>query len=178
MADHQLACSQAFTNTAGEKNRTIRDAIETLAWIRDIAYNLNNDLINDFKNLWNAIQSAQLNLEDNVEDEITWILESLGQYSASSAYDIQFADQIASNFSKLIWETWAPRRCKFFLWLLLQNKIWTAARLQLRDWKNNYFYALCKRSLKQLHGMPLLKGSLVPRCNLVRQPKFTSFAME
>jgi hypothetical protein len=85
--------------------------------------NLNNDLINDFFNLWNAIQSTQLNLEDTAEDEITWILESSGQYSASSAYDIQFTGQITSNFPKLIWEAWAPPWYKFFLWLLLQNKI-------------------------------------------------------
>jgi hypothetical protein len=76
--------------------------------------NLNNDLINDFFNLWNAIQSTQLNLEDTAEDEITWILESSG---------LQFTGQLTSNFPKLIWEAWAPPRYKFFLWLLLQNKI-------------------------------------------------------
>jgi len=27
--------------------------------------------------------------------------------------------------------------CKFFVWLLLQDRLWTAARLQLRGWSNN-----------------------------------------
>jgi hypothetical protein len=34
------------------------------------------------------------------------------------------------------------------IWLLLQDRLWTAARLQLRGRKNNYFCALCERNLE------------------------------
>lgn len=51
-------------------------------------------------------------------------------------------------FTSLIWNAWAPPKCKFFLWLLLQHKLWTAARLQIRGWKNNYLCALCERNLE------------------------------
>lgn len=89
-----------------------------------------------------------INLADERDDEIIWTLEESGQYSGSSAYNIQFAGLIPSNFPKSIWQAWAPQSCKVFLWLLLQDRLWTAARLQLRGWKNNYFRVLCERNLE------------------------------
>jgi hypothetical protein len=91
---------------------------------------------------------VHLDFSDTQEDQIVWTLESSGQYSAKSAYEIQFAGHITSNFPTLIWNAWAPPRCKFFMWLLLRGRLWTAARLQLREWENNYFCALCERSLE------------------------------
>ena len=113
--------------------------------IGDIAYNLNHELLNECFKLWAAIEMAGIDLDDNREDTITWTLENSGEYSAKSAYEVQFAGQITSNYPVLIWKIWAPPKCKFFVWLLLQDRLWTAARLQLRGWKNNYFYALCQR---------------------------------
>jgi hypothetical protein len=71
-------------------------------WIKDVAYNLDHNLLHEYFRMWTAIRSARLNLQDDQED-ITWILEGSGKYSASSAYNIQFAGQIPSNFPKLIW---------------------------------------------------------------------------
>jgi hypothetical protein len=122
-------------------------------WIRDIAHSLTNALLDEFFKLWRAIQAANLNLEDDSEDTITWILESSGKYTAKSAYKIQFEGQYLSNFPKLMWNSWAPPRCKFFTWLLLQNRLWTSARLQLRGWENNYFCALCERNLETVHHL-------------------------
>lgn len=93
------------------------------------------------------IQSVQLNFEDERDDQISWVLDSSGKYSTSSAYNFQFVGQIRTEYQKLIWTAWAPPRCKFFLRLLLQDKFWTAARLQQRGWPNNYFCALCVRNL-------------------------------
>jgi hypothetical protein len=130
------------------KNRTVRDAIVNGSWTRDIAYNLNHVLLNEFFRLWTAIETVGINLEDTGEDTIVWTLESSGEYSARSAYAIQFAGQTQSNYRSLIWKAQAPPKCKFFVWLLLQDRLWTAARLQVRGWKNNYFCALCVRNLE------------------------------
>jgi hypothetical protein len=35
----------------------------------------------------------------------------------------------------------------------LQNKIWTADRLQIRQWPNNYFYQLCYRNLETVQHL-------------------------
>lgn len=41
-----------------------------------------------------------------------------------------------------------PPKRKFFAWLLLQNRLWCADRLQRRGWPNSYFCLLCRRNLK------------------------------
>jgi hypothetical protein len=114
------------------KNITVRDAIVNGSLIRDIAYNLNHDLLNEFFRLWTTVEMVGINLDDTGEDTIVWTLESSGEYSARSAYAIQFAGQTQSNYQSLIWKARAPPKCKFFVWLLLKDRLWTAARLQVR----------------------------------------------
>lgn len=90
------------------KKRTVKEALQGHQWIKDVAYNLTNELLHEYFRLWTAIWSAQLNLQDDCEDEIIWILEGSGRYSASPAYNIQFVGQVLSNFPKLVWGVWAP----------------------------------------------------------------------
>jgi hypothetical protein len=40
---------------------------------------------------------------------------------------------VLSPSTKLSWEAWAPAKCKIFSWLVLQNRVWTSDRLQIRD---------------------------------------------
>jgi hypothetical protein len=128
----------------------VHDAIQNGKWIKDIAYSLNNDLLAEFFGLWNVLQSLELNLDTPEEDQICWKLDPSGKYTAKSAYNIQFSGCILSNFPRLIWKAWAPPKCKFFLWLLLQDRLWTAARLQVRGLENNYFCGLCVRNLETI----------------------------
>ena len=82
------------------------------------------------------------------EDKITWLHTADGQYTARSAYRIQFLGMASSMTAKITWKTKAPPKCRFFTWLMLQNRIWTAARLMLRQWPNDYFCQLCVRNLE------------------------------
>jgi hypothetical protein len=66
---------------------------------------------------------------------------------------MQFLGSIPSILANVIWKCWAPSKCKFFTWLLLQNRIWTADRLLQREWPNNYFYQLCFRNLETAHHL-------------------------
>lgn len=102
------------------KNKSLREALLGGKWISDVAYNLNSGLLKEFFELWRQVQSVQLQLrrideQSNQEDQIIWTLESSGEYSAKSAYTIQFSGQITSTFPKLIWKAWDTPRCKFFM---------------------------------------------------------------
>src|SRR3954466_4040990 len=59
-----------------------------------------------------------------------------GEYSAKSAYTMQFMGTIASTMERTIWKNWGPPKTKFFAWLDTQNRIWTADRLARRGWPN------------------------------------------
>jgi hypothetical protein len=69
-------------------------------------------------------------------------------YTTKSAYEIHFDGSSLSMFPTMIWKVWALARCKFFSWLLLQSRIWTADRLLVREWPNDYFCPLCRRNLE------------------------------
>lgn len=118
------------------------------AWIGDIAHDLNPQILDDYFSLWRSIEAEGITFVDSNEDQIVWTLESSGKYTARSSYLIQFEGQQRSSFPNLIWKVWATPSCKFFLWLLLQDRLWTSQRLQLRGWPNNYFCALCERNLE------------------------------
>ena len=45
----------------------------------------------------------------------------------------------------MVWKNRAPPKCKFFAWLVINNRIWTADRLQRRGWPNCDRCPLCKQ---------------------------------
>jgi hypothetical protein len=61
---------------------------------------------------------------------------------------MQFDGSLGSSFPIKVWQVWAPLQYKFFVWLLLQNRIWTADRLMSREWPKQYFCPLCNRNLE------------------------------
>ena len=62
-----------------------------------------------------------------------WKFTKEGVYSASAAYNAQFEGHTASAMITTVWKAWAPPKCKFFAWLIIHNRVWTANRLQHRD---------------------------------------------
>uniref|UniRef100_A0A0A9HC95 Reverse transcriptase zinc-binding domain-containing protein n=1 Tax=Arundo donax TaxID=35708 RepID=A0A0A9HC95_ARUDO len=74
--------------------------------------------------------SFELQLE--VEDKHYWWLSASGRYSAKSAYDGFFLGSTSFEPWERIWRTWAPAKCRFFLWLVAHNRCWMADRLARR----------------------------------------------
>jgi len=112
------------------KNRTVASALSEDNWIRDVAHNLSPPILDAFFQLWSIIDSFQPSLTDDGEDTLVWKLSADGLYSSRSAYHAQFIGGTDSLFPSKGWRVWAPAKCKIFLWLLLQDRVWTAARLQ------------------------------------------------
>ena len=58
-----------------------------------------------------------MSLPSNMEDDIEWKLTENGQYSAKSAYELQFLGIIFSSLENMVWKAWAPPKTKLFAWL-------------------------------------------------------------
>ena len=90
--------------------------------------NFTFDHVAQFVDLWILLQDV--NLDHDVDDEITWRLTANGQYTAASAYKAQFFGAISTNMKRMVWRPWAPPKVKFFAWLALQNRVWTADQFE------------------------------------------------
>jgi len=91
---------------------------------------LSVDVIVEFLELWDII--SEVELQPGVEDSHIWRFSLCGQYTAKSAYDRFFQGVIRFEPYERIWKTWAPGKCRFFLWLVAHNRCWTADRLARR----------------------------------------------
>ncbi len=115
------------------KNRTVQDALQHGRWINDIRHNLTITLLSEYIKIWKVLALECPQLTEGVEDSITWRWMANGEYSAKSAYLFQFEGITTSPSATLTWEVWAPVKCKIFSWLAIQNRVWTADRLQIRE---------------------------------------------
>jgi hypothetical protein len=131
-----------------QKCRSVADALHNENWIRDLMHSVTTPIFAEYVQLWTMIDAVQFNPSDLRSDEIVWTCRVDGMYSARSAYAMQFDGSLGSSFPIKVWQVWAPSQCKFFVWLLLQNRIWTADRLMSREWPNQYFCLLCYRNLE------------------------------
>jgi hypothetical protein len=86
-----------------------------------------------------------MHLQEEIEDDITWKLTANGQYSAASAYKMQFLGLIESSMFKMVWKAWAPPKVKNHAWIAIQNRLWTVDRLRKRRWENCGLCPLCKQ---------------------------------
>ena len=105
------------------KKWTVQQALANHRWIGqvDIARITSASDIQEFALLWYQIQAVHLN--PSSPDSIVWKFTDSGTYTASSAYKIQFEGIVASPMQHIICKVWAAPKCKFFAWLIYQNRV-------------------------------------------------------
>ena len=81
-------------------------------------------VLEDYLNIWDLVEG--LTLQQEVTDRFRWKLTQSGTYTSKSAYAAFFVGTIKFAPWKKIWKSWAPLRCKFFIWLAINNRCWTA----------------------------------------------------
>lgn len=69
--------------------------------------------------------------------------EANGIFSSKSAYKAFFYGSITFKSWKRLWKSWAPPKCKAFLWLGLRNRCWTADILAKRGLPHPPACVLC-----------------------------------
>jgi hypothetical protein len=110
--------------------RTVQEAIRDNLWINDIPRSLSVGALADFLRLWDLV--AQVVLYPDKEDKHIFRLAVNGKYSTKAAYKGVFLGSVEFEPFERIWKTWAPPKCRFFLWLVAHKKCWTADRLEKR----------------------------------------------
>lgn len=119
-------------------------ALQNGRWVQDINTRTGLMLhhIKQFLRLWTRIN--QTHLTPVVPDDITWKLTLEGIYSSKYVYALHLLGSTATNFKQIIWKSPPPGTCKFFIWLAIQNRLWTSDILEARGWPNQ---RICPLSL-------------------------------
>jgi hypothetical protein len=107
----------------------VAEALNNGEWPRDIQGGLSLVGIREFLQLWDCL--IEIVLTDQ-EDHHTWRLDASRCYSSKSAYKAYFFGAVTFEPWRQLWKTWAPAKCKMFLWLAIWNRCWTADRLAKR----------------------------------------------
>ena len=130
---------------SSRKKWKVREAIKHNAWMLKIKPPtvISVEFITQFFTLWMLLD--EVHLDALAEDDILWKHTTSGHYSAASAYKAQFIGMVFSPMDQMVWKVWGPPKVKFFAWLALQDRIWTADRLAKRGWPNCVLCPLCKR---------------------------------
>ncbi|KAI4967768.1 hypothetical protein ZWY2020_014982 [Hordeum vulgare] len=126
---------------ARRKRGLVMNELQGNRWIRSLRNITTTLQIREYITLWSLLQDIQLHLV--VDDTLFWTASSLGSYSASSAYQLQFAGAIVPFLATKVWGTKAEPKCKLFMWLLLHRKALTVDRLAIRGWPHDEVCKLC-----------------------------------
>ena len=106
--------------------------------------------------LWNFLSSGTLSsveLKPGVEDSHIWKLSSSGQYTAKLTYRGLFQGSVRLFSWEGIWKTWAPAKCRFFMWLVAHNRCWTADRLARRGLDHPSRCLLCDQDAETINHL-------------------------
>lgn len=78
-----------------------------------------------------------------VSDRFIWHWTVDGSYSASFAYRAFFTGMVSLRGAAELWKARAPAKCKFFLKLLLHDRLWTVARRKRHGLQDDDACSLC-----------------------------------
>ena len=132
---------------ARAKKRIVHEALTDMKWVADIRGALTVAVLTEYLDLWDLL--AEVVLQPEVEDTHIWQFAPTGKYPAKSAYEAMFIDAIQFKPWERIWKSWAPGKCKFFMWLAAHNKCWTADRLDKRGLSHPEHCPLCEYVIKK-----------------------------
>ena len=105
------------------------------SWVRDIKGALTVQVILDFFLVWDATRN--LVLQNEVQDMFLWKWTNDHRFSTASAYRAFFIGQTEIPGAKILKKARAPGKCKFFIWLALHDRCWTAERRKRHNLQDN-----------------------------------------
>jgi hypothetical protein len=105
---------------------TMQESLHNRRWARDITGAPTASVLCDYVRVSEAVEGIQLNQLE--ADRFVWRWTANGEYSASSAYRSFFIGMTSLRGAKEVWGAAVPPKVKFFFWLALHGRLWTAER--------------------------------------------------
>lgn len=123
------------------KRRMVHEALQAHRWVRDITGAITVQVILEYLQVWDLVTTVALHCD--TQDRALWRWTPNQQFSTASAYQAFFIGQYATPGAKVMWRTRAPNKCKFFLWLALHDRCWTADRRKRHGLQPDDICVLC-----------------------------------
>lgn len=139
--------------------QTVAQALENRSWVRMIAGGVSMEAVSEYLTVWRAIRSFTLS---DQPDRLVWRLASDGNFSVRSAYRGLHAEPQAVPGCVRVWGVWAPLRTKFFLWLAIRRRQWTADRRRRHGLDARDYCYLCDQE-------PECIDHIIVNCSYSRQ---------
>ena len=115
-----------LVSTRIRNKRTVEEGLRENRWMLDVKVALPPLAADQWVRLWIAV--SELPRDETARDSFRWTLSESGVYSASSVYKELMRGQERFPLAKGVWKCWAPLKCRIFMWLALQYRIWTSDR--------------------------------------------------
>jgi hypothetical protein len=141
------------------KRRTVAQALQNQRWVDDIKGALTVQVIFEYLKIvawWMVCFCSKM-----CRTNFVWKLTQSDIYTSKSAYSAYFIGTIKFGPWRRIWNSWAPPRCKFFIWLVFHNRCWTVDRLAKRGLPHPDACQLCDQDDEDIHH--LLAGCVFAR---------------
>jgi hypothetical protein len=131
--------------------RKVKEAMPTFWSIVDFQGALTVPVLLEYFELYQELEQVELQ-SDSLDGHI-WQLSSTGQFSTKSSYVAMFQGAILFEPVERDWKTWAPRKCKIFIWLVKHNSCWTVNKLAKRGLDHPKQWPLCDQQPENLNHL-------------------------
>ena len=135
-----------------KRNVTVAEALQNDVWVRHLRGPVTAQLLLEISRLFDRLVDINLSSEP---DTFRWGLTADGEYSAASAYGAMFLGSSATVGAKQLWKTRAPPRVRFFVWLILHGRCWTAERRFRHGLQNSDVCIICDQSSETMDHLVL-----------------------
>jgi hypothetical protein len=133
------------------QKRTVQEALSNGRWIDDIRGALTVEAISYYLCLWEML--SDIEIQPDREDKHIFSIAPDGRYSARSAYKGLFMGSCYFGHYKRVWKTWVPPKCRFFIWLVAQNRCWITDRLARRGLNHPSKCPLCDQDAESINHL-------------------------
>ena len=111
-------------------SRFVGPAVENGSWALDVGPGIGPAVLHECFLVWQLVSAWEPMVDG--PDKVGWAWEATGQFSVKSAYAASFGGREGSLTADLTWKSRAPSWCRFFTWLALRDRCWTADQLARR----------------------------------------------